>query len=223
MMNNYEEIKVERVQLGDVDNYIERYQDDNGIYWYDYKAMCEKLFITYDKSREMYKYWLNDEEKQTFSVNICGDRFITLQFISTEGMGRVINRNNEHANNFMRTIIQSETSTDEYEELRNDINKIQQQMNCKDVLGAMQTIKDIYLSEDYMEAMDKYDKNYNKYNELMIDEYRGFVYDNNVEEIELNVKMYPREGINNYNIVYKKNPKCKENSTCPEWIRNVVK
>lgn len=29
MMNNYEEIKVERVQLGDVDNYIERYQDDN--------------------------------------------------------------------------------------------------------------------------------------------------------------------------------------------------
>ena len=213
------EIKPERLYRN-MDEYIRFYKENDNMYWYNYRDLISALYITSRKADEIYKEWLNEDEKTWFNeINLNG-RYDPTKYVSSNGMYRILDRNNQRVNEIVKLIISNETrNDDEYIDFKNDINNLTNQMDKADVnidfVNVAMTVKKIYESESCRDILDKAGI-IDKEKEYIIDEFRYDLYDVDCDEVEWTV-VKREDDFKTVN--YRRN----KTSTCPTWLKNVVK
>lgn len=223
--NEIREIVSEKLYLREIEGYIRFFIDENDVYWYNYDELANMLMLTKRAKDDIYK-GLNNYEKTVFSDSnyIIGGN-VRSKFITTDAVSRIINRNNRKANNILKTIINNEsTDCNDYSEFDSCLNQLYSSIRMNDTVGIVQSIRDISTSDTFKDTLCKYDRNYKREYEDLVDEFRNYIYDDYYDEIEIDVKLCKRKESESYEereLEYKRNKNNK--LTCPSWIRNVVK
>ena len=184
--------------------------DDNGIYWYLWDEVCHVLLIPSRAKVSIFNNCVYENEQDVFDY-APGKREL---FISTDAFVRIVNRNNERANNIIKEVINNESRQNIFEksELDKRFEKIQTMFDkpgLPNYVDICLEIKDVWYSDDYREVLDKYDETFDKELESAIDVIR---YKLSNEEIE-----YLIGGNENDEIVVELK---KENNmlTLEEWV-----
>lgn len=206
---------------------LEYIVDDSGVYWYDYDKLMKILFIS-SNQKEKYYNFINDYDKCIFNVlSKFKSQDQRKRFITTKAVCSIINKQNERGNEILLKIINNE-SNDSYEhlEFKEELKQLYTNIEmCNDVY-VCQSIHKLSNMNHYKEIMDKYDSNYDKEKEELIDLLREdlYNYDDYIDEVEITMVTRRNEDDfyfkQNYYEKRKKENKC---STAPSWLKNVVK
>ena len=222
------EIKTKRVELRSVGGSIRRYEDECGVFWYAYEELCSLLLITHQARKNIFNNWLLNHDKNEFKdVLDHGHRSL---FISTNAVSMLINRNNERANNMLKELISNENTinTTSVTDLDKRFEKLESIVNRPGVTNYVDLcleVRDITKSDEFRNIMDKYDDNYDKEKEELLDIIREDVYNyDDIEECEV-ILMRKRPDANDeeMKLCYKKFKAKGGKSTCPDWIREIIK
>lgn len=111
-------------------------------------------------------------------------------FISTNAFVRIVNRNNERANNIIKEVINNESRQNIFEksELDKHFEKIERMLSkpgLPNYVDICLEIKDIWYSDDYREVLDKFDETFDIEIEDAVDEIRDYLYSDEVNWIIL--------------------------------------
>lgn len=215
-------IKPEKLYIND-DYQIKYHIDEFGVYWYNYKDLIKVLLITSRKSDQIYRDWLNENDKTWFNeLNILNNETGGEKYITTEAVCKLINRNNARANGILITILNNETKhEEEFSDFKNELCSLKMSINNDNYVNVATTIKDITQSNAYRDLMNKYDPNYDKEKEEMIDFIRDDIYEywDCFDEVLIPLTKRPDYEEKQTTIKHKKNSK----PTHPEWLGKVVK
>ena len=218
--------ELQRLYLKEIEGYVRYLIDENNVYWYIYDEITDILMLTDRAKTNIYNNWLKTNEKDIiiYKKPLSEETFRS-KFITIEGLSRLINRNNKRANNILKAIINNEsTESVDYDEFNNNLTELYHKMQNDDYVGITQSIRDIKSSNTFKDILCKYDINYKRENEDLIDEFRNYIYDDYYDDIEIDVKLTKRkdnELDEEKEIKYKRNKDKK--STCPSWLKEIVK
>ena len=125
----------------------------------------------------------------------------------------------------MKTIINNESTISiDYIEFENELKYLEQKLQYEDYVEIVQTMKDISTSDIFKDTLCKYNRKYKRENEDLIDEFRNYIYDDYYDDIEIDVKLTKRKDDEldvEKEIKYKRTKNTK--STCPSWLKEIVK
>lgn len=196
--------------------------DEYGTYWYNFNDVVDMLALKWKTACKLYDEFLNDNEKIIFedSNNDCVDyRNIETKFISSTGFDRLMKNEDERHNRVKEAKKRLEFG--EYNnELTDDVYKLYELVNqpLKNHMEIIKSIDKLYYSDYRQCAINNLDDNIvNKTDELKEKIIKAYDEDRLIDfTIEEEIPTLNKRK----NVVYKRytGP-----STCPSWIRNVVK
>jgi hypothetical protein len=184
----FKQIKSGNVYLNSISGTIKRYEDEYGVFWYVYKEICSILLITERARTDIFNNWLNDDDTCIFSDLQTYGRYEDVQFISSDALCRLINRNNERANTILKDILNNENKSNDFQPTMIDkkIDKIismKNQPGVPNYVDIFSEIREITEMDEYMIAMDKYRDDYDINIEKTVNAMRDKMYKNEIEWI----------------------------------------
>lgn len=194
-------------------------------WWYSYEDVIECLEIPQQKADKLIRYEISEEEQCTCydlsNYNTHGEQeTIVRQFISSEMVRRLIKRNNERNNSFIKFMNNIEYAEDSHvvynedEEILEMMNKIAKSIEDKDYEEFFYQSYKVNQTQSSRETLDRLEV-INKEKEELMDLIREDIYYyEDVKEYTGKLKKKDRE----VKIKYKKN----QESTCPSWIRDLI-
>ena len=217
----YKEIESSKLYIKSINDYINFHIDESGDYCRDYDKICEVLIIP-KRTKDNWFSKFEVEGMATVFSDLSNSNRCT-KFITTEAYNMMINREYEKARGILKEFIVHETKeSDDFSEFKYELNELKRSFNSDDMIDSICAIRDISNSNAYKEALSKYDKKYDLDKEKIVDEFREDIYDNDVEEVQWNMLRKKKDAPTSEEIKkkYKKN---KGNSTCPSWIKDLIK
>ena len=199
--------------------------DENGQYWYNFEDIVEVLGIKWRVANKIYDSKINENDKIIFSdsnndsINDCN---LDFKFITSESFDMLLDHETERFNQVREAKLRLEF-VDYRKELKEDIDRLNKlaASPLEDLLEIARGIDKVYNSEPIKEILIK-DKNLDPSKEKLIEEFREDVYeymDEETHDVEVQfIKKRPE--YNNTQVRYRKH---KIESTCPSWLKDVVK
>ena len=198
------------------------YVDTQDVWWYCYEDICNYLELKGAITKNLYKYKINEKDK----IN-CNDlnSNMELQFISSNAVRYLVNRNNQRIKKLLKVMNNIEFVGDAHEihddanELKARIELLNESLKIDDYQEILYQSYEIVNSKSGRDILDKagiIDKD----KEELLDLIRSdiYEYDDYIDDVE--VTLITRK--ENMNDTFKQYEYNKE-STCPSWLRNVVK
>ena len=207
-----------------------RYYLDNDGLWFNYKDLYKLLYISGRKAEGMYND-LYEGNKKIYKELDCVTQIVErIQFINLAGVKQIEQRN-----------------TERFGLLYKNINLLGQQLDLENPNVTNNIVfnshVDMVLTEinsgekdydrlafyaksvcDSKEVQKLKCRGYDSEKEEIIEEFRNDIYDNDVEEISWNVvKRRNNDEFEETEKLYKKNRAENKESSCPSWLRYVVK
>ena len=210
-------IRPEELYMSIEDGNLEYFIDDNDVYWYDYDKLIKLLRVSSRHSDNIYKI-LDEHNKNIFHIL---SRFKSQgqdkRFVTTEAVCEIINKQSERGNDILLKILNNESSDNiDYSDFNREFNQMIKMKEQSNIVYACQSIKRLTEMDVYKDTMDKYDPNYDKEKEELIDLIREDVYEfGDMDDCEFKLNKIE----NDREIVYKK----LNTSSLPVWYRNVIK
>lgn len=226
--NNYFEY------VGDTRVEFKYWIDANNNWWYCYEDICEMIELGHKKSRKILDEFLYEEEKclcedlNNFNSHGCQSSQVR-DFITSEAVHRLIQRNNERNNNIIKAIDNLETKLDSQELYNNELNpklkKLKNQLNASycDYEEIFIQIHDLMQTDSAKDILYKANI-IDKEKEEIVDECREVIYNyDDIDDIYFDgvVKLNKRNDSYRQRVI-RQLSKSKE-STCPKWLINIVK
>ena len=197
--------------------------DEYGTYWYNFNDVVDMLALKWKVACKLYDEFLNDNEKIIFedsnndTINYSN---IETKFISSTGFDRLMKNEDERHNRVKEAKMRLEFG--EYNnELTDEVNNLHLLINqpLKNHQEIISSIDKLYYSDYRQHAVDNCNddviyKN-DELKELLIKAYdEDRLVDFTIEEVSLNLKKRK--------VLYKRKSKLQE-STCPSWLKSIVK
>jgi hypothetical protein len=196
---------------------LEYVLDDYGVYWYDYEKLIKMLYVTSNQAFKLYNYLDNSDKKIINVISRFKSNPQDKRFITTRAACDIINKQHSVGNDIIMKILKNEsTHMNDYSDFNREIENIITFNDYGDVVHVCQSIRKLIETDVYKETMDKYDSNYDKEKEELLDLIRDEIYYyGDIDEVECKLKKKDKiteiKCIKNYE------------STCPSWIKDVVK
>ena len=200
--------------------------DENGQYWYNFDDIVEVLALKWRVANKIYDDMINEEDKILFEdSNDKNTNFVSsskYRFITSESFDMLLDHETERIKQVREAKLRLEF-VDYRKELKEDINKLNKlaESPLEDLLEMARRIDKVYNSDPIKEILIK-DKNLDPSKEKLIEEFREDVYeymDEETYDVEVQfIKKRPE--YNNTQVRYRKH---KIESTCPSWLKDVVK
>ena len=199
--------------------------DENGQYWYNFEDIVEVLGIKWRVANKIYDNMLNEDDKIIFkdsnNKNTCFNSNIEYNFITSESFDRILENETERVKQVKEAKLRLEF-VDYRKELKEDIDKLNKlaESPLEDLLEIARRIDKVYNSDPIKEILIK-DKNLDPSKEKLIEEFREDVYEYMDEETyDVEVQFIKKRPEYNKQVRYRKH---KIESTCPSWLKSVVK
>ena len=198
--------------------------DENGQYWYNFEDIVEVLGIKWRVANKIYDSKINENDKIIFSdsnndsINDCN---LDFKFITSESFDMLLEHETERFNQVREAKLRLEF-VDYRKELKEDINKLNKlaKSPLEDLLEIARRIDKVYNSDPIKEILIK-DKNLDPSKEKLIEEIREDIYEYMDEETyDVEVQFIKKRPEYNKQVRYRKH---KIESTCPSWLKSVVK
>lgn len=220
----YKEIESSKLYIKSINDYINFHIDEFGEYWRDYDKICDVLLIPERTKNKWFSKFESEGMATVFSdLNNIRHEYKTIKFITTEAYNIMINREYEKARGILKEFIVHETKeSDDFSEFKYELDELKRSFNSDDMIDSICAIRDISNSNAYKEALSKYDKTYDLEKEKIVDEFREDMYHEDVEEVQWMVLRKKKDTPASEEIK-KKYEKNKGKSSCPSWIKDLVK
>ena len=199
--------------------------DENGQYWYNFDDIVEVLALKWRVANKIYDDMINEEDKIVFEdSNGKNTNFVSsaeYRFITSESFDMLLDHETERVKQVREAKLRLEF-VDYRKELKEDINKLNKlaESPLEDLLEIARKVDKVYNSEPIKEILIK-DKNLDPSKEKLIEEFREDVYEYMDEETyDVEVQFLKKRPEYNKQVRYRKH---KIESTCPSWLKDVVK
>lgn len=208
-----ENIIVCDVYVKTIERSIKHFKDENNNHWYDYKDLCNEMLIPNREYSNIFYKWIPEYDR--IEIDVEGHRSI-VKYISAEGFRKLVERNFERGMSIYNDLLNLEFRGREFDNLKSKFNDLENALSNGNVMDIFNNIEMIHSDIEYKEALCKYNPNMDIYVEAVVENIRYEMYEESIDEIIL-----VKEGCEK--LTFKKNPKCHKESTCPSWLRNIVK
>ena len=199
--------------------------DENGQYWYNFDDIVEVLALKWRVANKIYDDMINEEDKIVFEdSNGKNTNFVSsaeYRFITSESFDMLLDHETERIKQVREAKLRLEF-VDYRKELKEDIDKLNKlaESPLEDLLEIARRIDKVYNSDPIKEILIK-DKNLDPSKEKLIEEFREDVYEYMDEETyEIEIQLIKKKSDCDKQIRYRKH---KIESTCPSWLKDVVK
>ena len=199
--------------------------DENGQYWYNFDDIVEVLALKWRVANKIYDDMINEEDKIVFEdSNNKNTNFVSsveYRFITSESFDMLLDHETERIKQVREAKLRLEF-IDYRKELKEDIDRLNKlaKSPLEDLLEIARRIDKVYNSDPIKEILIK-DKNLDPSKEKLIEEFREDVYEYMDEETyDVEVQFIKKRPEYNKQIRYRKH---KIESTCPSWLKDVVK
>ena len=199
--------------------------DENGQYWYNFDDIVEVLALKWRVANKIYDDMINEEDKILFEdSNDKNTNFVSstaYRFITSESFDMLLDHETERIKQVREAKLRLEF-IDYRKELKEDIDKLNKlaESPLEDLLEIARRVDKVYNSDPIKEILIK-DKNLDPSKEKLIEEFREDVYEYMDEETyDVEVQFIKKRPEYNKQIRYRKH---KIESTCPSWLKDVVK
>ena len=199
--------------------------DENGQYWYNFDDIVEVLALKWRVANKIYDDMINEEDKIVFEdSNNKNTNFVSsveYRFITSESFDMLLDHETERIKQVREAKLRLEF-IDYRKELKEDIDKLNKlaESPLEDLLEIARRIDKVYNSEPIKEILIK-DKNLDPSKEKLIEEIREDIYEYMDEETyDVEVQFIKKRPEYNKQVRYRKH---KVESTCPSWLKSVVK
>lgn len=199
--------------------------DENGQYWYNFDDIVEVLALKWRVANKIYDDMINEEDKIVFEdSNGKNTNFVSsaeYRFITSESFDMLLDHETERIKQVREAKLRLEF-IDYRKELKEDIDKLNKlaESPLEDLLEIARRVDKVYNSEPIKEILIK-EKNLDPSKEKLIEEFREDVYEYMDEETyDVEVQFIKKRPEYNKQIRYRKH---KIESTCPSWLKDVVK
>lgn len=198
--------------------------DEHGCYWYNFEDITDVLEIPCRVADKLYTKLIYDDEKIIFEDSNNGSLFecnIKYKYINSNGFDKLLNRQDERIKQVRDAKLRLEF-VDYRKELKEDIDRLNKLADSplEDLLEIARKIDKVYNSEPIKELLIK-DKNLDPSKEKLIEEIREDIYEYMDEETYVvEVQLIKKKPGCDKQVRYRKH---KIESTCPSWLKDVVK
>ena len=199
--------------------------DENGQYWYNFDDIVEVLALKWRVANKIYDDMINEEDKIVFEdSNNKNTNFVSsveYRFITSESFDMLLDHETERIKQVREAKLRLEF-IDYRKELKEDIDKLNKlaESPLEDLLEIARRIDKVYNSEPIKEILIK-DKNLDPSKEKLIEEIREDIYEYMDEETyEIEMQLIKKKSDCDKQVRYRKH---KVESTCPSWLKSVVK
>ena len=199
--------------------------DENGQYWYNFDDIVEVLALKWRVANKIYDDMINEEDKILFEdSNDKNTNFVSstaYRFITSESFDMLLDHETERIKQVREAKLRLEF-VDYRKELKEDIERLNKLANSplEDLLEIARSVDKVYNSDPIKEILIK-DKNLDPSKEKLIEEFREDVYEYMDEETyDVEVQFIKKRPEYNKQVRYRKH---KIESTCPSWLKDVVK
>ena len=199
--------------------------DENGQYWYNFDDIVEVLALKWRVANKIYDDMINEEDKIVFEdSNNKNTNFVSsveYRFITSESFDMLLDHETERIKQVREAKLRLEF-IDYRKELKEDIDKLNKlaESPLEDLLEIARRIDKVYNSEPIKEILIK-DKNLDPSKEKLIEEIREDIYEYMDEETyEVEMQLIKKKSDCDKQVRYRKH---KVESTCPSWLKSVVK
>ena len=199
--------------------------DENGQYWYNFDDIVEVLALKWRVANKIYDDMINEEDKILFEdSNDKNTNFVSstaYRFITSESFDMLLDHETERVKQVREAKLRLEF-IDYRKELKEDIDRLNKLATSplEDLIEIARKVDKVYNSEPIKEILIK-DKNLDPSKEKLIEEFREDVYEYMDEETyDVEVQFIKKRPEYNKHIRYRKH---KIESTCPSWLKDVVK
>lgn len=199
--------------------------DEYGRYWYNFDDIVEVLALKWRVANKIYDDMINEEDKIIFEdSNDKNTNFVTsskYRFITSESFDMLLDHETERIKQVREAKLRLEF-VDYRKELKEDIDRLNKLAGSplEDLLEIARRIDKVYNSDPIKEILIK-DKNLDPSKEKLIEEFREDVYEYMDEETyDVEVQFIKKRPEYNKQVRYRKH---KIESTCPSWLKDVVK
>lgn len=207
------------------------------VFWYSYDDICDFLELNDRTKNYLYENKINDNDKEsTYDTNSQDNynysRNDLVKWISSNAIHQLIKRNNKRQHVLMKSINNLEcvedahTTYDEGIELRGRLERAFKAYNEDDYeecFGQMYVMTNTKTVKDTLHKIGLIDIE----KENIVDMIREDIYSYDLEEIdEIDLVVTKRKNLDDeeqIKTMYSKRRKSGEKSSCPDWIKNVVK
>ena len=199
--------------------------DENGQYWYNFDDIVEVLALKWRVANKIYDDMINEEDKMVFEDSNNKNTHSVLsaeyRFITSESFDMLLDHETERIKQVREAKLRLEF-IDYRKELKEDIDKLNKlaESPLEDLLEIARRIDKVYNSEPIKEILIK-DKNLDPSKEKLIEEIREDIYEYMDEETyDVELQFIKKRPEYNKQVRYRKH---KIESTCPSWLKSVVK
>ena len=199
--------------------------DENGQYWYNFDDIVEVLALKWRVANKIYDDMINEEDKIVFEdSNNKNTNFVSsveYRFITSESFDMLLDHETERIKQVREAKLRLEF-IDYRKELKEDIDKLNKlaESPLEDLLEIARRIEKVYNSEPIKEILIK-DKNLDPSKEKLIEEIREDIYEYMDEETyEVEMQLIKKKSDCDKHVRYRRH---KVESTCPSWLKSVVK
>ena len=199
--------------------------DENGQYWYNFDDIVEVLALKWRVANKIYDDMINEEDKIIFEdSNNKNTNFVSsveYRFITSESFDMLLDHETERIKQVREAKLRLEF-VDYRKELKEDIDRLNKlaESPLEDLLEIARRVDKVYNSDPIKEILIK-DKNLDPSKEKLIEEFREDVYEYMDEETyDVEVQFIKKRPEYNKQVRYRKH---KIESTCPSWLKEVVK
>ena len=189
------------------------HQDENNVYWYNFDDVVDMLALKWKVGCKLYDEFLYGNEKIMFEdCNNSHKTYEETRFISSSGFDRLLNHENERHKQVRSAKLRLECR-ELNDELIAEVDKLYSLSHSplQDYEAIGNSINKLYQLDSVQHALGlESDK------EELVNEWRESLYNDEVDEVIMKRK-------NEEVKIYKKNPNYNGQSTCPSWLRSIVK
>lgn len=198
--------------------------DENGQYWYNFEDIVGVLALKWRVANKIYETMIDEKDKIIFSDSNNDCKIgcnLDFKFITSESFDMLLDHETERIKQVREAKLRLEF-IDYRKELKEDIDKLNKlaESPLEDLLEIARRIDKVYNSEPIKEILIK-DKNLDLSKEKLIEEIREDIYEYMDEETyEVEMQLIKKKSDCDKQVRYRKH---KVESTCPSWLKSVVK
>lgn len=200
------------------------YQDENGVYWYNYNDVIYVIKLKWKEACKLYNEFVSDDEKITFEdCNNNLQEYQITNFISSYGFDRLLQHENER--NRVIKIVKMEMECKEYKDnLKQEVDNLQYLVDkpVVDFKKVGESVDKIWHMKSVQQGMGlDFEK------EELIEDIREEIYNfDDIDAVDITFEMKKKPGADNFEIrelLYQKHKENGSKSSCPSWIKDVIK
>ena len=213
------QVILDKVYVKTMERTIKRFKDEFGNYWYDYRDLCGEVLIPDRERNYIFYNWVNEDERCEASLE--GNRSL-VKYVSAEGFKRIIERNYQRGMWIYNDLVNSEFKESEYKNLNNKLKDLSNMIdNNGNVTDIVNTVNNIYQDKEYKDLLYQFNPCLDREKDMLAEMIRYDLYmDEDYSEVKMTKK---KDNGEEREILYKKYKQNNAPSTCPSWIREVIK